>query len=302
VPTYNEQADIRSTLEALLQLDYPELEVLVVDDSTDATPAIVREYEGDRLRLVLGPGRGRAAARNAGIRAARGEIVLVLNADVHLPRDMVRRILPHYAAGADYLLVESRVLNVERLYARYVQAAHAHDYGGRTWINWTEGFSCRRAAALQVGLFPEGAPVPLVSGEDGWFGENLEAAGCQKRFDMSIVVEHVAPAAWSEFVDKRLERGRGTAQILYMRRKYSLARLRWAWVQRTAYVTAYLLCVAPPLIYGLRLGRYSPRGRGDWLGLAWAHAVDLAFQQVGYWRGMREIAQAENGKQRHPDD
>ena len=40
VPTYNEENDIAGTLDALTSLDYPDKEIIVVDDSTDSTPAI----------------------------------------------------------------------------------------------------------------------------------------------------------------------------------------------------------------------------------------------------------------------
>jgi glycosyltransferase involved in cell wall biosynthesis len=41
IPTYNEERGIGATLEALLSLDYPDREIIVVDDSSDRTPEIV---------------------------------------------------------------------------------------------------------------------------------------------------------------------------------------------------------------------------------------------------------------------
>jgi glycosyltransferase involved in cell wall biosynthesis len=61
-------------------LDYPGLEILVVDDgSTDATPEIARRYPG--VRLVEIDHGGLAAARNAGFEAAKGELVAYLDSD-----------------------------------------------------------------------------------------------------------------------------------------------------------------------------------------------------------------------------
>jgi glycosyltransferase involved in cell wall biosynthesis len=276
VPTRNEAADIRATLDALLELDWPALEVLVVDASDDDTPALVGAYPSPPVRLLrqsCAP--GRAAARNQGLRAARGEIVVILNADVLLPPDFVRRIVPHYTGGADYLLVESRVRNVHAVPARYIQALHALQYPPRPEVeatmHWTEGFSCRRAAALAVGGMPEGDPLPLMAGEDGWFGERLAAAGYRKAFDRSIVVDHVAPAGLVAFWRQQIGRGRGWPQLLHGRARWPWRRVAWTITKVTALSACRLLVLLPALRRGWRLSAHSPRGRADWLALA---AVD----------------------------
>jgi O-antigen biosynthesis protein len=63
-------------------LDYPDLEVIVVDDgSTDATAAIAARYQ--RVRLLRIDHSGLAAARNEGFEAARGELIAFLDADAY---------------------------------------------------------------------------------------------------------------------------------------------------------------------------------------------------------------------------
>ncbi|MBI3978565.1 MAG: glycosyltransferase [Chloroflexi bacterium] len=80
VCTYNGARTIRDCLEGLRRLEYPNSEVIVVDDgSTDGTAAIVREYG---FRLVGFPtNRGLSSARNAGLAAATGEIVAYTDDD-----------------------------------------------------------------------------------------------------------------------------------------------------------------------------------------------------------------------------
>ena len=85
IPTKN-RADLclRTALENALEVrenvaGYLDLEIIVVDDkSTDATRRVVAEYP---VRCVEGPGRGVAAARNAGVRAATGEYIAFLDDD-----------------------------------------------------------------------------------------------------------------------------------------------------------------------------------------------------------------------------
>lgn len=297
IPTYNEAADIRDTLDSLMALDYADYEVLVVDASRDATPEIVQTYPPERVRLIRqSRGRGRAAARNEGLLAARGGIVIILNADVRLPRDFITRLLPHYNAGADYVLVESRVTNVEHATARYVQALHEQHYPARTDVetqmNWTEGFSCRRDAAIAVGLIPEGRPVPLVAGEDGWFGEKLAMAGYRKVFNHNVLVTHVMPPDLPGFWRQRAGRGQGVAQIWFMRDGWRFARIARAVALLWVLSGAALLLPVPALQRGWRLCQYSARGKRDWLTFAALDWIESAANLWGLAYGLRELWQA----------
>lgn len=98
VAARNEAAALPACLEALLAVDYPSalLEVIVVDDhSEDATAAIAAAHAraDARLRLVAlrarADGQGKPAALAAGLRAARGTVVLTTDADCRVPRGWV---------------------------------------------------------------------------------------------------------------------------------------------------------------------------------------------------------------------
>ena len=295
VPTRNEAADIAATLRALLALEHAAFEVLVVDDSTDGTREIVRSFAAAGVRcLEQGAQRGRAAARNTGMRAACGEILVILNADVHLPRDFLRRLEAHYAAGADYVLVENAIENIEYLLPRYMQAQHSYQYGVDTAVNmnWTEGFSCRRQAALDAGLQPEGGVVPLVAGEDGWFGERLQARGFRKVFDRSLVATHVAPAQWRSFWAQRVGRGQGTAQMWRQREHNSLVVLALRTVTQTLINAAGILLLLPAARRAWLLSRLSPCRNQDLLPFFVAGSVEAMANLAGIWHGCIEAVRA----------
>jgi GT2 family glycosyltransferase len=79
VCSHNGARTIRDTLEGLDRLEYPDYEVIVVDDgSTDATAAIASEYD---VRLIGTENRGLASARNTGLEMATGEIVAYTDDD-----------------------------------------------------------------------------------------------------------------------------------------------------------------------------------------------------------------------------
>jgi GT2 family glycosyltransferase len=82
VCSYNGARTIRDTMEGLKRLEYPDFEVIVVNDgSTDATPRIVAEYDG--VRLISTENRGLSAARNTGWQKAAGEIVAYIDDDAY---------------------------------------------------------------------------------------------------------------------------------------------------------------------------------------------------------------------------
>jgi GT2 family glycosyltransferase len=79
VCTYNGSRTIGNCLDGLARLDYPDFEVIVVDDgSTDNTVDIVRRYD---VRLISTTNRGLSSARNTGMEAADGEIVAYIDDD-----------------------------------------------------------------------------------------------------------------------------------------------------------------------------------------------------------------------------
>jgi len=297
IPTYNEASDIAATLEALLGLDYGDKEIVVVDDSTDGTPEIVRGYAAQGVRLIHPGGGGRCEARNIGIREAAGEVVVLLNADVRLPANFLQRIARHYQQGADYVLVAARVANRQDLFGRYVDGVSevCYDQGARCNyenIEWTEGFSCRRSVALRAGLFPTGFAVPICAGEDGFFGEGLRRIGAKKVMDLTIRVEHVVPASLGEFWRNRRGRGAGSAQM----RRF-LAGWPWwkilLWNSLTVKTALWLATLAPALGFCLNAVRYSERGISDLLPFFYAYAVEQAAAQLGEWQATCTILKKE---------
>jgi GT2 family glycosyltransferase len=81
VCSYNGSKTIRDCMEGLLAVEYPDFEVIVVNDgSTDGTAEIVREYG---FRLITTKNHGLSSARNTGMNAASGEIVAYLDDDAY---------------------------------------------------------------------------------------------------------------------------------------------------------------------------------------------------------------------------
>jgi glycosyltransferase involved in cell wall biosynthesis len=92
VPAYNEEKLLPICLKALFTQDFPnsEFEVIVVDNnSTDRTKEIAKEYN---VKLIEEKKQGLVFARNAGLKEAKGEYFINLDADCEVPKDWLRRI------------------------------------------------------------------------------------------------------------------------------------------------------------------------------------------------------------------
>jgi glycosyltransferase involved in cell wall biosynthesis len=101
IPTYNRARLVPEAVESVLAQTHREFEVIVVDDgSTDDTAAALGPY-GDRIRCVRQPNRGLAAARNRGLREARGELVAFLDSDDLYEPEFLRRVLEIFRAHPD---------------------------------------------------------------------------------------------------------------------------------------------------------------------------------------------------------
>lgn len=84
VPVYNMEAFLPETLDSILASDYPNFEVVVVDDgSKDASYRIACDYakKDQRVRAYTQPNGGACAARNQAVRLAKGEFILPVDAD-----------------------------------------------------------------------------------------------------------------------------------------------------------------------------------------------------------------------------
>jgi biofilm PGA synthesis N-glycosyltransferase PgaC len=100
VPCYNEEKNIRETLEALTQLNYPDYEVIAVNDgSSDRTGLILDEMaaQHDRIRVVhLATNQGKAMALRMGSMLSRAEYLVCIDGDALLDPQAVIWMMQHF--------------------------------------------------------------------------------------------------------------------------------------------------------------------------------------------------------------
>jgi cellulose synthase/poly-beta-1,6-N-acetylglucosamine synthase-like glycosyltransferase/peptidoglycan/xylan/chitin deacetylase (PgdA/CDA1 family) len=98
VPAFNEAVGIERAVRSLAASDYPEVEIVVVDDgSTDGTADLVERLELPDVLVVRQPNRGKPAALNRGIAAARHAVVAMVDADTVFERETLRHLVQPFS-------------------------------------------------------------------------------------------------------------------------------------------------------------------------------------------------------------
>jgi glycosyltransferase involved in cell wall biosynthesis len=290
VPTYNEIVDVTKCLDSLLSLDYENVEIIFVDsNSTDGTREFLEEKAKEgKIKLIKEEKRkGVSSARNLGVISASGEILIVLNADVILPNDFIKKVLPHYWDGAGFVICDSHVENQEHLFPRWIQSKHVFQYSNDESIVWSEGFSCLKSALMDVGLFPTGF-VSNTSGEDAIFGESLEKE-YKKVIDRSIVVKHFAPVRLKEIFRQRFGRGRGTPYLYKYAKSLKLREIFKFLVGETLLEILFLMTFVVFLIEAWKVSGKSERSRRDFIPFFFIEYFDSIFQVIGEWDAFFEL-------------
>lgn len=85
IPLYNKETSIAQSLRSVLQQESSDFEVVIVDDgSTDDSVSVVESIQDSRIRLIKQENGGPSKARNTGVKNAKGEWILFLDADDEL--------------------------------------------------------------------------------------------------------------------------------------------------------------------------------------------------------------------------
>ena len=191
VPCRNEERYIVECLDSILACDYPpdRLEVLVVDGmSDDGTRTVLAEYSARNplVRVLDNPRRITPVALNLAIRAARGEVIVRMDAHVVYPRNYVSRLVAALDEfGADNVGAVLRTLPANQTaMAKAIAIGMSHPFGVGTsyfrigtdqprWVDTIAFFCIRRATFDRVGMFDE----ELIRHQDGEFNARLIRSG-----------------------------------------------------------------------------------------------------------------------------
>ena len=231
IPTRGRAATLRRTLEKLLQQEYDltRVEVIVVCDGPDpATSTTVDDVARGAacvIRLIEQPRQGQGSARNRGIAAATGRVVVMLDDDIAAVPGLLAAHMRHHRERDDVVVtgaVPMMPVPGEAAHRRTVRewwddellekASHAHQATFRDFV--TGNVSVARARLVRLGGFD-----PAFTGygrEDYELGFRLQRAGLHFVYEPTAIGVHhyeKEPLEWL-----RLFRSMGRADVIFARK------------------------------------------------------------------------------------
>lgn len=214
VPTRDRPARLAVCLAALERQTAPQLEIVVVDDASRDARAVAEAVAAvPRARLVRGTGRGPAAARNAGVRAARAPVICFTDDDCEpVPgwaQALGRRITEGAAAAAGPTRngrPGSILAAAAQEIATHLAEATMDPASGRMRFAPTSSLACRAEVCRSI---PFDERYPLAAGEDRDWCARLGDAGHALMFEPLALVRHHQVLSPAGFWRQQVRYGRG---------------------------------------------------------------------------------------------
>lgn len=194
VPAYNSQAYISKCIETLLAQTYrhENYEVIVVDDgSTDETADIIKNYP---VRYIYQKNQGPAAARNNGVKEAKGDMILFTDSDCVPTQNWIEEMVRPFKTQDIAAVKGAYLTDQKEVIARLAQVEFEERFEmlkKAESIDMVDTYSAgfRREIFLQMGGFDK--TFPVANNEDTDLSYRMSKHGFKMAFNPDAVVHHL---------------------------------------------------------------------------------------------------------------
>jgi cellulose synthase/poly-beta-1,6-N-acetylglucosamine synthase-like glycosyltransferase/peptidoglycan/xylan/chitin deacetylase (PgdA/CDA1 family) len=225
VPAYNEKEGIQSAVKSLASGDYPNIEVVVVDDgSTDGTAVLVESLRLPNVRVIRVPNGGKASALNTGIALAKHDLIITVDGDTIFERDSIRKLVqpfgdPTVGAVAGNVKVGNRRTLVATW--QHIEYVIGFNLDRRLY----EAMRCMPTVPGAIGAFRRRALAEVGGISDETLAEDTDVTMALSRAGWRVVYEErakawtEAPATLEQLYRQRYRWSYGTMQAMWKHRK-----------------------------------------------------------------------------------
>ena len=247
VPARDAALTLPRCLDAIIAQADDQLEIIVVDDhSSDDTRSVAARYP---IRLIEMPEHaGVSAARNRGAEAARGEVLLFLDADVVLAPGGIQRVRSTMSDVSVDALIGSydEAPDDQSLVSHFKNLAHHyfHQHSSREATTfWGACGAIRREVFLAAGGFDE-KRYKLPSIEDVELGSRLHERGVRIVLDPALQVKHLKRWTFSSLLVTDVMRRAIPWTLLWLERGRAQTDLNFSTGQRFAAMLSVTMLIA----------------------------------------------------------
>ena len=257
---FNEEKNIARAIESLLEFNYPNMEIIIVDDgSTDGTFEEAKAYADRGLvklyRNSSASGRqGRPAASNMALHLSRGDFIISVDADTSFDRDALVQIIspfhdPAVGVVAGNLKARNATTNlITRMQAlEYLQSITLW----KTWLNLL-GWNMQASGAF--GAFRREAMEEIAAwdpelAEDADISLKIKKAGWKVVFAPKAIAMTNVPDDWPSLITQRYRWDRGLLRT-YFRKHVELMKFwRYDWRNTAEMSLEFLFSIVLPYCY-----------------------------------------------------
>lgn len=233
VPCYQEELVIDTAIKSILELNYPNFEVIIVDDgSTDLTFEKARNLiENKRLRAIFQKNSGKASALNRGISEARGEYVFCMDADSKLSPDVLLQGIKHFSNNSNLAAVAGsvRIGNAENVICAFQKLEYIT---ALNFLKLAQSFlQIVTVVPGPVGLFKKEKIQNIGGYKTETFAEDCDLtlrllmAGYAVIYEPKMYAITEAPEEFNSLIKQRYRWSRGIVQAIKLNSKWLLSPL-----------------------------------------------------------------------------
>lgn len=255
VPGYNEGKVIATAIKSLMQMDYPNYEILVVDDgSKDDMFEVAKQFEDDhRVRVIYKPNGGKSSALNRGIEEALGEFVVCMDADSKLNKDVLLKAMSYFEKDKNLAALAGNVIvgNDTNLLTKFQKLEYV------TGLNFYKSaqsyLGIVNIVPGPIGVFRRKVLLEMNGYREDTFAEDCDLtlrilmAGYSVRYCPELVAVTEAPEEIMELTKQRYRWSRGVLQAINIQFE-QMSRNKLGFRNATVFGMIYFESVFIPLI------------------------------------------------------